>query len=96
MKERDVKTGALTSFKTTTEDLGCQTCFIIDDICDGGGTFAGTAKMLREKGAEKVVLIVSHGIFSKGTTIESVDEVYTTDSYKHVPGINCIHVARYL
>jgi ribose-phosphate pyrophosphokinase len=96
MKERDVKTGALTSFKTTTDNLGGQTCFIIDDICDGGGTFAGTAKMLREKGAEKVVLIVSHGIFSKGTTIESVDEVYTTDSYKNVTGINCFPVARYL
>lgn len=96
MKERDVKTGALTNFKTTTENLSDQTCFIIDDICDGGGTFAGTAKMLKEKGAKKVVLIVSHGIFSKGTKIESVDEIYTTDSFKAVDGVNCFPVSKYL
>jgi len=96
MKERDLKTGALTNFKTTTDNLGGQTCFIIDDICDGGGTFAGTAKMLKEKGAEKVVLVVSHGIFSKGTIIDFVDEIYTTDSYKKVEGVNCFPVSKYL
>lgn len=96
MKDRDVRTGALTSFKTTTEDLSGQTCFILDDICDGGGTFAGTAKMLKEKGAEKVVLIVSHGIFSKGTSIDHVDEVYTTDSFRKVEGVNCFEAEKYL
>ena len=53
MKERDLKTGALTNFNTTTTDLSGQTCFIIDDICDGGGTFAGTAKMLKERVQKK-------------------------------------------
>jgi ribose-phosphate pyrophosphokinase len=96
MKERDVKTGALTSFKTTTTDLSGQTCFIIDDICDGGGTFAGTAKMLKEKGAGKIVLVVSHGIFSKGSSIDFVDEVYTTDSYRAVENSNCFPVEKYL
>ncbi len=96
MKERDVKTGALTHFKTAADHLDGQTCFIIDDICDGGGTFAGTAKMLREKGAAKVVLVVSHGIFSKGISIDAVDEIYTTDSYKRVDGINCFPVVNYL
>jgi len=95
MKERDVKTGALTSFKTTAEQLKGQTCFIVDDICDGGGTFAGTAKMLKEKGADKVNLIVSHGIFSKGTVIEAVDEVYTTDSFRMVEAIKSFEVGRY-
>ncbi|MCG2615771.1 hypothetical protein LZZ85_15835 [Terrimonas sp. NA20] len=96
MKERDVRTGALTSFKTTTENLSGQICFIIDDICDGGGTFAGTAKMLKEKGASKVILVVSHGIFSKGTKIESVDEIYSTDSFKPLEGLNCFGIEKYL
>jgi ribose-phosphate pyrophosphokinase len=96
MKERDVRTGALTNFKTTTTDLGNRTCFIIDDICDGGGTFAGTAKMLKEKGAEKVVLIVTHGIFSRGTTIDFVDEIYTSDSFRKIEKINCFPVENYL
>lgn len=96
MKERDIKTGALTDFKTTVESLEGQTCFIVDDICDGGGTFVGTAKMLKEKGATKVVLIVSHGIFSKGLPIAYVDDVYTTDSYKKMDGIHCFSVEQYL
>jgi ribose-phosphate pyrophosphokinase len=96
MKERDVKTGALTSFKTIADHLEGQTCFIVDDICDGGGTFAGTAKMLKAKGAAKVVLIVSHGIFSKGTTIEAVDEIYTTDSFRAVEQVKCFAVGKYI
>lgn len=96
MKERDVKTGKLISFKTMAENLAGQTCFIIDDICDGGGTFAGTAQMLKEKGAERVVLIVTHGIFSKGTTIDFVDEIYTTDSYKSLSQPNVFSVEDYL
>jgi ribose-phosphate pyrophosphokinase len=96
MKERDLKTGALTHFKAITDGLKGQTCFIVDDICDGGGTFAGTAKMLREKGAGKVNLIVSHGIFSRGTTIEAIDEIFTTDSYKKVEGVYCQPISKYL
>jgi ribose-phosphate pyrophosphokinase len=96
MKERDVKTGALTNFKTTTTDLRGQTCFIVDDICDGGGTFAGTAKMLKEIGAGKVNLVVSHGIFSRGPVIEFIDTIYTTDSYKQVEGVFCLPIGKYM
>lgn len=96
MKERDVRTGALTHFKAMTEGLNGQTCFIVDDICDGGGTFAGTAKVLKEKGAGKVNLIVSHGIFSRGPAIEFVDEIYTTSSYKQVDGVHCLPIGRYM
>ena len=96
MKERDVRTGALTNFKAMTEGLHGQTCFIVDDICDGGGTFAGTAKMLKEKGAGKVHLIVSHGIFSRGAAIQDIDQIYTTDSYKMVDGVHCFPIGKYL
>ena len=96
MKERDVKTGALTNFKAMTDDLQGQTCFIVDDICDGGGTFAGTAKMLKAKGAGKVHLIVSHGIFSRGPVIDCIDSIYTTDSYKKVEGVHCLPINKYI
>lgn len=95
MKERDVRTGALSGFKTNATTLNGKTCIIADDICDGGGTFAGTAKLLKEKGAARVILAVSHGIFSKGTTIENVDEIYTTDSFREVPYVHCFPVERY-
>jgi ribose-phosphate pyrophosphokinase len=96
MKERDLKTGELTNFKTTADDLHNKTCFIIDDICDGGGTFAGTASLLKSKGAAKVILIVSHGIFSKGVTIENIDDIYTTNSYKEIAGVKCFPIEKYL
>lgn len=96
MKERDLKTGTLTNFQTATESLQGQTCFLVDDICDGGGTFAGTAAMLKEKGAAKVVLIVSHGIFSKGINITAVDNIYTTDSYRTIEQVHCFDVGKYL
>ncbi|RYG04450.1 MAG: ribose-phosphate pyrophosphokinase [Chitinophagaceae bacterium] len=96
MKERDLKTGALTKFTTVASSLQGKTCFIVDDICDGGGTFIGTAKMLKEKGAQKVVLIVSHGIFGKGTSLENVDAVYTTNSFREVPDVVQMPIDNYL
>lgn len=92
MKERDLKTGALTKFTTVTPSLAGLTCFIIDDICDGGGTFVGTAEMLKEKGAAKVILVVSHGIFSKGTKLQHVDDVYSTDSFRPIDEANILKI----
>jgi ribose-phosphate pyrophosphokinase len=82
LKIRDVKTGQLSGFKVFDESLAGKTCFIVDDICDGGGTFIGIAAILKEKGATAVVLAVSHGVFSKGTQLANVGHIYTTDSYK--------------
>ena len=82
IKHRDVKTGQLSGFKTFEEDFGRKICFIVDDICDGGGTFAGIASLLKSRNAGAVVLIVSHGIFSKGLSIPGIDHIYTTDSYR--------------
>lgn len=60
-----------------------RNCLIVDDICDGGATFIGTAKALLEAGAESVSLYVTHGIFSKGFgPLEPYFEnIYTTNSF---------------
>ena len=84
MKNRDVKTGKLSGFKVFAENLAGKTCFIVDDICDGGGTFIGVAEELRKLNAAKVILIISHGIFSKGLSLQNVDEIYCTNSYKEI------------
>lgn len=82
-KKRDMATGALSGFyyggPVTIKD---RDCLIVDDICDGGGTFTGLAKVLREAGAKKVYLFCTHGIFSKGPYLEYVDKIFTTDSYR--------------
>lgn len=82
-KVRDVATGALKDFKVYAEDLSGKTCLVVDDICDGGGTFIGLAKELRRLGAEKLVLAVSHGIFSKGINElnKYYDEIFCTDAF---------------
>ena len=41
-------------------------CIVVDDICDGGGTFIGLAKLLKGRGAIKCTLAVTHGLFTKG------------------------------
>ena len=64
-KSRDLKTGKLTGFEVYAKDLEGKDCVIVDDICDGGGTFIGLAKELKDKNAGNIYLIVTHGIFSK-------------------------------
>ncbi|MBO0934376.1 ribose-phosphate diphosphokinase [Fibrella aquatilis] len=82
-KVRDVRTGALTGFQVFADDLGGRHCLIVDDICDGGGTFIGLAAELRKLNPASVSLAVSHGIFSKGLAplTDMLDHVYTTDSF---------------
>lgn len=77
-KTRDVKTGALSGFEVYADDLTGQSVLILDDICDGGGTFIGLAQKLREKGAKEVILYVTHGMFTKGTKAlsEHIDEIW--------------------
>lgn len=82
-KSRDVRTGELSGFQVYSDDLEGKTCIVVDDICDGGGTFIGLAKELRRKNAGKLVLVVSHGIFSHGfeELLNWYASIYSTDSY---------------
>jgi ribose-phosphate pyrophosphokinase len=81
-KTRDVTTGEITNFDVYTDDLNGKDCIIVDDICDGGGTFLGLAKELKNKNCGKLYLVVSHGIFSKdiNTLLNVFDKIYTTNS----------------
>ena len=82
-KKRDLSTGKLSGFTVLEPDrVKGKNCLIVDDICDGGVTFAGIAAELRKAGAKSVSLYVSHGIFSKGYKIEGIDKIYTTNSFK--------------
>jgi len=86
-KSRNVKTGKLSGFKVYSEDLQNKDCLIVDDICDGGGTFIGLAEELKNKNAGKLFLAISHGIFSKGfDSLTCFERVFTTDSFKTLEG----------
>lgn len=82
-KSRDVKTGKLSGFKVYDDDLQGMDCLIVDDICDGGGTFIGLAEELKKKNAGKLYLAVSHGIFNKGfESMKAFEKIFTTDSFR--------------
>lgn len=71
-KKRNQLTGALemNGLKAPEDDLiiNGDVCLVVDDLCDGGGTFIQAAKALYSSGAKQVHLYTSHGIYSKGLT----------------------------
>lgn len=83
-KIRNTSTGELTGFEVYSDDLQGKDCIIVDDICDGGGTFMGLAEELKKKNAGDLYLIVSHGIFSKRfkELSKHFKAIYTTDSWR--------------
>lgn len=101
IKHRDTATGML-SIEAVCGEVAGEDCLIVDDICDGGGTFVLLAEELRKRGAASVDLFVTHGIFSKGVELEGIDRIYTTNSYRdltpegweHVTVIDAMEVLR--
>jgi ribose-phosphate pyrophosphokinase len=67
-KTRDQLTGNIIGMDLLSkEDLTNKRCLIVDDLCDGGGTFKLVAEQLLNKHkVSNVDLYVSHGLFTKG------------------------------
>ena len=87
-KDRDVD-GKLTKTIVPVSIIVNKDYVIIDDIADGAGTFINIAKVLRPRLHEsnKIYLVVTHGIFSKGfeELNKYFDGIYCTNSYKDIP-----------
>lgn len=82
-KYRDFETGKLTGFKIDGLDKEEGVYLIVDDICDGGGTFLGLAEASGLNYGQ-LDLYVSHGVFSKDALFNlsmKFEYVYTTNSY---------------
>src|ERR1700679_3086552 len=94
-KIRDPHTGKLSGFKIPEYSMGGSGCLlknrqdflIVDDICDGGGTFAGIAELMPKD--SNLYLYVTHGIFSKGLEpLNRFKHIYTTDTMGGVSKVN--------
>ena len=88
-KLRELSTGKIKETIVYADDLKGVTCIIADDIADGGRTFIELSKVLKAKGAQQVILYVTHGIFSQGVEAlmkGGIDEVWTTNSYRTSAG----------
>jgi ribose-phosphate pyrophosphokinase len=80
-KERDSK-GNIIRTEVPLPITRPQAYVIIDDICDGGRTFTEIAKVIKNADVDnKVILVVTHGIFSKGLKLENIDHIISTNSY---------------
>lgn len=70
-------------------DVKDKDCLIVDDLCSRGGTFTILSKKLREQGARKIYLYVSHfegGCEEYKQTIDKlltqIDGIFTTNSFR--------------
>ncbi len=65
-------------------EVAGQTCIMIDDIVDSGGTLVNAADALLEKGAKDVYAYITHGVLSGGAvariTASKLKELVITDS----------------
>jgi ribose-phosphate pyrophosphokinase len=91
-KTRNPETGQITGFKILDGDPAGRHCLMVDDICDGGGTFLGLGSVLNDSDALAQSLYVTHGIFSKGTdTLFGLfDYIFTSDSFPQGDNIQVI------
>jgi len=81
-KNRDVTSGKITGTVVYSEHLGKTNLIVVDDICDGGGTFIPLAQELRKITDGTVSLFVTHGIFTKGIDIvaDAYDNVFVVNN----------------
>lgn len=79
LKNRDPHTGQLSGFAVASE-IPVGPLLVVDDICDGGGTFLGLADLFPDN---PIDLYVTHGIFSRGTEelLKRYGKVYSTTSF---------------
>lgn len=100
-KKRDFATGKLSGFGMKDELPSEGKLLIVDDICDGGGTFLGLADAL-DLPRERLSLWVSHGIFSGKANLltQRFGAIHTTDSHtgarREDVGAHIIPIAPYL
>lgn len=86
MKRRDWETGKILGLDVLgdVELIKDKDILIIDDICSRGGTFYHSAKKLKELGANKIYLFVTHceNTILEGELLTSglIEKVYTTNS----------------
>ena len=92
-KDRDFSTGQMSNFRfdyesssVSKEDIiASRNVLVIDDICDGGGTFIPISNNLKSLNENiEIDLYVTHGLFTKG--LETLKQ-----HYNHIITTNSVH-----
>ena len=80
-------------------DVKNQTCIIVDDIIDSGGTIVNAAKALKARGAKEVYVYITHGVLSgdavkkiKNSVIKNLVITDTIDNVEKTKNVKNIEV----
>ena len=80
-------------------DVKDQTCIIVDDIIDSGGTIVNAAKALKARGAKEVYVYITHGVLSgdavkkiKNSVIKNLVITDTIDNVEKTRNVKNIEV----
>tara|TARA_B100001057_G_scaffold485666_1_gene565678 strand:+ start:39 stop:971 length:933 start_codon:yes stop_codon:yes gene_type:complete len=80
-------------------DVKDQTCIIVDDIIDSGGTIVNAAKALKDRGAKEVYVYITHGVLSgdavkkiKNSVIKNLVITDTIDNLEKTKNVKNIEV----
>ena len=80
-------------------DVKNQTCIIVDDIIDSGGTIVNAAKALKARGAKEVYVYITHGVLSgdavkkiKNSVIKNLVITDTIDNVRKTKNVKNIEV----
>jgi len=77
-KTRNFKDGKIT--RVEIRGFIGKKVLIVDDLCSRGGTFIESAKLLKEKGAKNIFLLVAHcedNVFT-GKVFDHIDRIFTS------------------
>jgi ribose-phosphate pyrophosphokinase len=83
-KQREFRTGGITGYEVVCNFDGAidRNVLIVDDLCSRGGTFVAAAKLLKERGAKHISLLVAHCEYNvlNGELFDYIDRLYCSDS----------------
>ena len=80
-------------------DVKNQTCIIVDDIIDSGGTIVNAASALKKRGAKDVFVYITHGVLSgeavkkiKNSAIKNLVITDTIDNWAKTKNVKNIEI----
>ncbi len=99
-KRRDLTTGKIEA-RLASGDVRGKTCVVIDDVINTGSTMIESARVLKERGAKRVVFYATHALLTgdapKNLEQSRVDEVIVSDTVsvegKTFPKLHVLSVA---
>ncbi|MFH1632034.1 MAG: ribose-phosphate diphosphokinase [bacterium] len=70
--------------KSIKGNVAGKNIILIDDMIDTGGTLIAAARLLKKKGAKKIIAAATHGIFSKNALtrlkVAGIENIIVTDT----------------